>query len=95
MGEAPTRRTINHRRRLGPVNPTEETTSTSISDTRLETTSTSREETRPDRGSLMWSRSIPSPWHVYEDDLMKLDLQKENFAADARRMLNGARLSVS
>ena len=95
LGEAPMRRTIHPRRRLGPVNPMEETTSTSISDTRSETTSTSREERRPDRGSLMWSRPIPSPWHVYKDDLMKLDLQRLSFAVDARRMLNGARLSVS
>ena len=89
------RRTNNPRRRLGPVNPTEETTSTSRSDTRTETTSTSRAERRPDRGSLMWSRPIPSPWHVYKDDLMKLDLQKVSFAVDARRMLTGARLSLS
>ena len=95
LGEALMRRTINPRRRLGPVNPIEETTSTSRSDTRSETTSNSREERRPDRGSLMWSRPIPSPWHVYKDDLMKLDLQKVSFAVDARRMLNGPRLSVS
>ena len=43
----------------------------------------------------MWSRPIPSPWHVYKDELMKLDLQGVSFAADARRMLNGARPSVS
>ena len=43
----------------------------------------------------MWSRPIPSPWHVYKDDLMKLNLQTVSFAADAMRMLNGARLSVS
>ena len=95
LGEAPVRRTIHPRRRLGPVNPMEETTSTSRSDTRSETTSTSREERRPDRGSLMWSRPIPSPWHVYKDELMKLDLQRVSFVEDARRMLNGARLSVS
>ena len=95
LGEAPMRRTINPRRRLGPVNPMDETASTSRSDTRSETTSTSREERRPDRGSLMWSRPIPSPWHVYKDDLMKLDIQKVRFAVDARRILNGARLSVS
>ena len=89
------RRTINPRRRLGPVNLTEETTSTSRSDTRSETTSTSREERRPDRGFLMWSRPIPSTWHIYKDDLMKLNLQMVSFAADAMRMLNGARLSVS
>ena len=44
LGEAPIRRTIHPRRRLGPVNPTAETTSTSRSETRSETTSTSREE---------------------------------------------------
>ena len=43
----------------------------------------------------MWSRPIPSPWHVYKDELMKLDLQRLSFIEDARRMLNGARLSVS
>ena len=43
----------------------------------------------------MWSRPIPSPWHIYKDDLMKLNLQTVSFAADAMRMLNGARLSVS
>ena len=95
LGEAPMSRTINLRRRLGPVNSTAETTSTSRSDTRFETTSTSREERRPNRRSLMWSRPIPSPWHIYKDDLMKLNLQTASFAADAMRMLNGARLSVS
>ena len=95
LGEAPMKRTIHPRRRIGPVNPIEETTSTSRSDTRSETTSTSREERRPGRGSLMWSRPIPSPWHVYEDELMKLDLQRVSFIEDARRMLNGATLSVS
>ena len=95
LGEVPMRRTIHPRRRIGPVNPIEETTSTSRSDTRSETTSTSREERRPGRGSLMWSRPIPSPWHVYKDELMKLDLQRVSFIEDARRMLNGARLSVS
>ena len=95
LGEAPTRRTINPRRRLGPVNPTAETTSTSRLDTRSETTSTSREERRPNRSSLMWSRPIPSPRHIYKDDLMKLNLQTVSIAADAMRMLNGARLSVN
>ena len=95
LGEAPMRRTINPRRRLGPVNPTVEMTSTSRSDTRSETTSNSREERRPDRGSLMWSRPIPSPWHRYKDDLMKPNVQTVSFAADAMRMLIGARLSVS
>ena len=52
-------------------------------------------ERRPDRSSLMWSRPIPSPWHRYKDDLMKLNLQTVSFAAEALRMLNGARLSVS
>ena len=70
------RRTIHPRRRIGPVNPIEETASTSRSDTRSETTSTSREERRPGRGSLVWSRPIPSPWHVYKDELMKLDLSR-------------------
>ena len=64
LGEAPVRRTIHPRRRLGTVNPIEEAASTSRSDTRSETTSTSREERRPGRGSLMWSGPIPSPWHV-------------------------------
>ena len=95
LGEAPMRRTIHPRKRIGPVNqPIEEVTGTSRSDTRSETTSTSREE-RPSRGSLMWSRSIPSPWHIYKDELMKLDLQRVSFIEDARRMLNGATLSVS
>ena len=95
LGEAPMRRTIHPRRRIGPVNqPIEEIAGTSRSDTRSETTSTSREE-RPSRGSLMWSRSIPSPWHIYKDELMKLDLQRVSFIEDARRMLNGATLSVS
>ena len=95
LGEAPMRRTIHPRRRLGPVNPMEETTSTSRSDTRSETARTSLEERRRNRSSLMWSRPIPSPWHIYKDDLMKLNLQTLSFAADAMRMLNGARLSVS
>ena len=95
LGEAPMRRTIHPRRRIGPVNPIEETAGTSRSDTRSETTSNSREERRPSRGSLMWSRPIPSPWHVYKDELMKLDLQRVSFIEDARRMLNGATLYVS
>ena len=49
LGEAPMRRTIHPRRRIGPVNPIEETAGTSRSDNRSETTSTSREE-RPSRG---------------------------------------------
>ena len=99
LGEAPMRRTIHPRRRIGPVNPIEETAGTSRSDTRSdtrsETTSTSREERRLSRGSLMWSRPMPSPWHIYKDELMKLDLQRVSFIEDARRMLNGATLSVS
>ena len=43
----------------------------------------------------MCSRPIPSPWHVYKDELMKLDLQRVSFIEDARRMLNGVTLSVS
>ena len=48
LGEAPMRRTIHPRRRIGPFNPIEETAGLSRSDTRSETTSTSREE-RPSR----------------------------------------------
>ena len=43
----------------------------------------------------MWLSPISSPWHIYKDDLMKLNLQTVSFAADAMRMLNGARLSVN
>ena len=43
----------------------------------------------------MWLRPIPSPWHIYKQDLMKLNLQTVSFAADAMRMLNGARLPVN
>ena len=43
----------------------------------------------------MWSIPIPSPWHIYKDDLMKLNLQMVSFAADAMRMLNGTRMSVN
>ena len=95
FGEASIRRTIHPTRRLGPVNLTSETTSNSRSETRSETTSTSQEERRPDRSSLMWSRPIPSPWHIYKQALMKLNLQTVMFAADAMRMLNGTRLSVN
>ena len=95
LGEAPTRRTIYPGRRIGPVNqPNEGVAGTSRSDTRSETTSSSREE-RPNRGSLLWSRPMPSPWHIYKEELMKLDLQKVSFIEDARRMLNGATLPVS
>ena len=43
----------------------------------------------------MWSRPIPSHWHIYKDDRMKLNLQTVSSAADAMRMLNEARLSVN
>ena len=43
----------------------------------------------------MWSSPIPSPWHIYKDGLMKLNLQTVSFAADAMRLLSGARLSVN
>ena len=92
LGGAPVRRTIHLRRRLGTVNQAVETTSgTSRSET---TTSKSRKERRPDRSSLMWSRPMPSHWHDYKQNLMKLNLQTVRFAADAKRMLNGAKLSV-
>ena len=49
--------------------------------------------------SYMYASSLhgamPSPWHIYKEELMKLDLQKVSFIEDARRMLNGATLSVS
>ena len=91
----PRLRSLKRLTRNGPVNSTAEMTSTSRLDTRSETTSTSRAERRPNRSSLMWSRPIPFPWHTYKDDLMKLNLQMVSFAADAMKMLNGARLSVS
>ena len=59
LGGAPVRRTSHLRWRLGPINPTADTTSGT---SRSETTSTSREKRRPDRNFLMWSRPIPSPW---------------------------------
>ena len=43
----------------------------------------------------MWSRPITSPWHIYKDDLMKLNHETVSFAADAMRMPNGASISVS
>ena len=58
LGEAPARTTSHLRRRLGPVNPTVDTTSGT---SRSETTSTSREERSPDRSSLMSPKPIPSP----------------------------------
>ena len=90
----PARRTIHPRRRLGPVNQTTDTTSGTRSETTKSTTSTSREEQPPDSSSLMWSRPISSPWHIYKQDLMKMNLQTMRFAADAIRMLNGASLSA-
>ena len=75
LEEAPIRRNIHRRRRLGPVNPTAETISTSRSELRSEKTRTSRD--------------------IYKQDLWKLNLQTVRFAADAMRMLNGARLSVN
>ena len=90
--EAPVRMTIHPRRRLGPVNLTVDTTSDT---SRSETTSPSREERRPDRSSLMWSRTILSPWHVYKEDLRKLNLQTVKFVADAMRLLNEVKPSVS
>ena len=58
LSEAPVKKTIHPRRRLGPVNSTMDTTSGTSSS---ETTIKSREERRPDRSSLMWPRPIPSP----------------------------------
>ena len=92
LGEVPVRRTIHQLRRLGPVNSTTDTTSGT---SRSAKTSTSREERRPDKSSLMWSRPIPSPWQVYKQELMKLNLQMAKFAADRMKMLNGAKLSVT
>ena len=92
LGKAPVRRTIHPRRRLGPVNPTVDTTSGT---SRSDTTSTSSEERRPDRSVLMWSRPIPSLWNIFNQKLMKLNLQTVKFAADAMKMLNGAKLSVN
>ena len=43
----------------------------------------------------MWSRPKLSPWHMYKEDPMKLNLQQVSFAADVMRLLNGARLSVN
>ena len=57
LGEAPMWRTIHPRRRIGPVNPIEETAGTSRSDTRSETTSTSREERRPYRLPGMYTNT--------------------------------------
>ena len=38
---------------------------------------------------------IPSPWHVYKQDLMKLNIQIVIFAVDKMRLFNGAKLSVN
>ena len=43
----------------------------------------------------MWWRPRASLWHVYKQPLMNLNLQTVRFAADATRMLNGARLFVN
>ena len=91
LGEAPARRTVHPRRRLGPVNQTTDTTSgTSRSETT--TTTTSREERHPDRSSRCVQEY--ALWHIYKQDLMKLNFLTARLAADAMRMLNGARLSV-
>ena len=89
VDEAPVRRNLHPRRRLGPVNQAVEMTSGT---SRSEAT---RDERRPDRSSLMWSRPIASPWDVYKEHLMKLNLQTVKFAADRMRMLNGKKLSVN
>ena len=70
----------------------ETTSGRSRSETR---TSISREKQRTDRNFLMWSRPIPSPWHVYKESLMKLNPQTVKFADDAMRKLNGKKLSVN
>ena len=36
-----------------------------------------------------------SPWHIYKQELMKLNPQTVRLAADAMRIFNGARLSVN
>ena len=56
LGESPSRRTFQFRRRLGPVNQTDTTSATPRSKM---TTIVGREERRPDRSYLMWSRPIP------------------------------------
>ena len=43
----------------------------------------------------MLSRPISSPWNVYKQELMNLNLQTVRFAADDMRMLNGATVSVN
>ena len=76
LGEALAKRIIHPRRRSGPVNQTTDTT-----------LDTSREERPPDGSSLMWPRWITSPWLVYKQDLMKLNLQTLRFAGDSIRLL--------
>ena len=66
-----------------------------MSDTEMKYGAPKEEMFAVDRSSLMWSRLIPSPWHVYKQDLMKLNFQTVRYVADAIRMLNGARLSVN
>ena len=77
---------------MGPVNQTDATSGTSRSET---TTAVTREKRRPDRNSLMCTRPIPSPWHIYKENLMILKLQTVRLTGDAIRVLNGARLSVN
>ena len=52
-----------------------------------------RATTRQELFDVVEAHTIP--WHIYKQDLMKLNLQTVRFAADAIRMLNGARLSVN
>ena len=92
LGKAPVRSTIHPRRRLGPVTQTDATSGTSRSET---TTAVTREGRRPVRNSLMCKRPIPSPWHIYKENLMILKLQTVRLTGDAIRVLNGARLSVN
>ena len=62
LGEAPMRRTIHPRRRIGPVNPIEETAGTSRSDTRSDTrsekTSRRRHSRRHTRGETSEQRLV-------------------------------------
>ena len=52
LGQAPVRRTIHPRRRLGPVNPITETTSTYRSETRSETTRVPAEKSDDQTGAF-------------------------------------------
>ena len=90
--EEPARRTNHPRRGVLPVNQRDTTSGTSRSET---TTTVSREERPLDTSCLMWSRPIPSPWHIYKPGLLKFNLQAVNDAADAMRMLNGAKFSIN